>query len=54
MDTKYLEKLEFNRIIEMLKGFCCTYKGKELANILVPSNQEETVKRLLQETRRSC
>lgn len=54
MDTKYLEKLEFNKIIETLTGFCSTYKGKELANTLVPSNQEETVQKLLQETRRSC
>lgn len=53
MDTKYLEKLEFNKIIEMISNFCCTYKGKELASQLVPSNKINEVKKLLQETRRS-
>ena len=51
MDTKYLEKLEFNKIIEKLKGFCCTYRGKELANTLTPTNQKEIVEKLLNETR---
>ena len=53
MDTKFLEKLEFYKIIEMVSNFCCTYKGKELASQLVPSNQTSEVEKLLQETRRS-
>lgn len=53
MDTKYLEKLEFNKIIEMVSNFCCTYKGKELASQLNPSNKINQVEKLIQETRRS-
>jgi len=46
----YLEKLEFDKILEMLSGFCVTVQGKELALHLSPSNQKEKVKQLLQET----
>ena len=46
----YLEKLEFHKIIEMVKHFCVTDKGKELANQLVPHNKKEEVANLLQET----
>lgn len=49
-----LEKLEFHKITEMVSHFCCTYKAKELASGLVPSHKTSVVKRLLQETRRSC
>lgn len=51
MYINYLEKLEFKKITEMLSYFCCTYKGKELATKLVPSNQIDEVQKLLQETR---
>lgn len=51
MYNNYLEKLEFYKITEMLSYFCCTYKGKELANKLVPSNHINEVQMLLQETR---
>lgn len=54
MHTNYLEKLEFNKIIEMVSNFCITYKGKELASGLMPSNQVSEVEKFLQETRRSC
>lgn len=54
MNTNYLEKLEFYKIIEILSNFCCTYCGKELAFSLVPSNNTNEVQMLLQETRRSC
>ena len=50
MENKYLEKLEFYKIIEMLYNYCCTYKGKELANSLLPSNKKVIVEQLLQET----
>ncbi len=53
MNTNYLEKLEFHKITEMVSNFCCTYIGKELAFQLLPSNQINEVKKLLQETRRS-
>lgn len=51
MDLNFLEKLEFNKIIEMVKSFCITKQGKELASKLAPSNQITEVKQLLQETR---
>lgn len=54
MYSNYLEKLEFHKIIEMVRNFCITYKGKELACNLIPSNHVSEVKKLLQETRRSC
>ena len=46
----YLEKLEFNKILDILSNFCVTHQGKQLALKLLPSNQKETVKQLLQET----
>ena len=48
-----LKKLEFQKIIEMLTNFCVTYKGKELASNLVPSNQKNKVQELLDETSES-
>lgn len=45
-----LKKLEFHKILEMLTEFCYTYKGKELALQLLPSNQIDEVKSRLQET----
>lgn len=50
MYNRYLEKLEFYKIREMVSHFCITYKGKELALALLPSNQISKVKKLLQET----
>lgn len=50
MNTSYLEKLEFYKLIEILSNFCCTKKGKDLASQLVPSNEIKQVKKLLQET----
>ena len=40
MNTKYLEKLEYFKIIDILKNFCITYKGKELATKLLPYYKE--------------
>lgn len=51
MDTNFLEKLEFYKVIEMVSNFCITKQGKELASTLAPSNEIEKVKQLLQETR---
>ena len=50
MNNNYLEKLEFNKIIEMLTSFCCTYKGTEYCLQLKPSNDHTSVKQLLEET----
>ena len=51
MNYNCLKKLEFDKILEMLNGFCFTNKGKELSLNLMPSNQEKIVKDLLEETR---
>ena len=45
-----LKKLEFDNIIKILNGFCCTNVGKKLSLSLIPSNQKDTVKELLEET----
>ncbi len=46
----YLEKLEFNKILERLASFCITNQGKSLAFDLKPSNHINEVESLLQET----
>lgn len=48
--NSYLEKLEYNRILEKLSTYAITYLGKELCAKLIPSNSKETVKNLLKET----
>lgn len=53
MQTKYLEKLEYFKIIDRLKEFCITYMGKELALNLLPYYTEAEVKRELKETSES-
>lgn len=45
-----LEKLEFNKILEILSNYCITYIGKNLAIQLLPSNSIQTVQTLLNET----
>ena len=50
MSTNYLEKLEFNKILEILSNFCNTYVGRNLALNLMPSNEENQVQHLLAET----
>lgn len=53
MNIKYLEKLEYFKIIDILKNFCVTNIGKELAVNLLPYYTEEEVKKELQETSES-
>ncbi len=50
MNQMYLNKLEYNKILEMLSTFCHTYVGKQLVNGLTPSNDVDFVKRILTET----
>jgi len=50
MNTKYLDTLEFNKIIEILKNYCKTYIGKENLVELMPSFQLNIVSHLLSET----
>lgn len=46
----YLDKLEFNKILENLENYCTTLQGKHLALGLTPSNVTSTVQSLLAET----
>ena len=50
MNNNYLEKLEFNKIKEILSTFSCTYIGKEYCANLFPTNIKEDVKYRLKET----
>ncbi len=46
----YLEKLEYNKILEILSNYAITYLGKELCLNLTPSNNVQNVKNMLKET----
>ena len=50
MNTFYLNKLEYNKILENLSTFCNTYVGKQLALELLPSIDKEKVAQTLSET----
>ena len=50
MNKLYLEKLEYNKILEILANFCHTYIGKELSLNLLPSFKKDEVKNALSET----
>ena len=50
MNQTYLNKLEYNKILEKLLTFCHTYIGKDIASKLQPSNNIETVETMLFET----
>jgi len=47
---KYIEKLEFNKVLDILADSCITDIGKNLAMHLEPKNNKDIVKSLLQET----
>ncbi len=49
MDNNF-KKLEFNKILEILKSYCITNIGKTLALTLLPSNNVQKVKNILKET----
>lgn len=50
MNPFYLQKLEFNKILEILSSFCSTYIGKNLAMELSPHNDSNVITELLAET----
>jgi len=54
MLEKYLDKLEYNVIRDSLENECETFEGKKIASKLTPSSDEETVKKLLEETTSGC
>ena len=50
MNNTYLEKLEYNKVLENLQKYCITFIGKDFANNLIPSNKKEEVSKMLNET----
>ena len=50
MNSNCLEKLEYNKILNILSTFCTTYIGKNLSLSLLPSNDKFKVKDMLEET----
>ncbi len=48
--NKYYEKLEFNKILEMLSTFCDTSVGKAISLKLLPTNNKQEVEKMLHET----
>ena len=50
MNNIYLEKLEYNKIIENLQNYCVTFIGKDCAKKLMPSNTKTEVAQMLNET----
>lgn len=51
---KYLNKLEYNKILEKLASHCKTYIGKNTALNLMPISNAEKVSELLAETTEGC
>ena len=45
METKYFEKLEFNKIKEILEGYAITYIGKKMTTELFPLNKKEEIEK---------
>ena len=48
--NNYLEKLEYNKILNILSNYATTYLGQRLCLNLLPSNNVEYVKNMLKET----
>ena len=51
MNTKYLQTLEYNKILEILSTFCKTHIGKSEVSSLLPVFNKESVIGLLNETK---
>lgn len=45
METKYFEKLEFNKIKEILEEFCVTFLGKKMALELLPLSSKNEIEK---------
>ena len=50
MTNIYLEKLEYNKILDNLQNYCVTFLGKEYAKNLMPVYDKEKVQDMLNET----
>ena len=50
MNNIYLEKLEYNKILDNLQKHCVTFLGKDFAKKIMPVYDKEKVKEMLNET----
>lgn len=50
METKYFEKLEFNKIKEIIENYCITFLGKELAQNLFPLQSPNEIEKSLNQS----
>ena len=50
MNPKYLNKLEYNKILDILSAYCKTYIGKDICFNLMPCIEKEKAQKLLDET----
>lgn len=50
MIEKYLNKLEYNKILDLVSNYCTTYIGKSFVSKLMPLNNKDLVKMKLEET----
>ena len=50
MNVKYLNKLEYNKILDILSTFCKTYIGKDICFNLKPCIEKDKVSKILNET----
>lgn len=50
MLQKYLNKLEYNKILDTVSNYCSTYIGKNYVAELLPSNDKDLVQKMLNET----
>ena len=50
MIEKYLNKLEYNKILDLVSNYCSTYIGKDFVSKLMPLNNKDLVKMKLEET----
>ena len=54
MNENYLNKLDYNKILELLANYSVTYLGKKLCFDLRPSFNQNRVAKLLHETLEAC
>lgn len=50
MEQKYLDKLEFNKVLDMLEKYSVTYLGKEYIKTLKPCTEKNEVKSIIEDT----
>ena len=48
MIEKYLNKLEYNKILDLVSNYCSTYIGKDFVSKLMPLNNKDLVNRINQ------